>query len=146
MRLIIPVIAVLLAAGCGGNSLPTRASDLAPSAPAPASPAPLPLLPGPPVAALEVVRFTSGPGNDVQLILRETSGQSGATFESPILVLSNGNTDTGCRGRNTIARGGTWSLESMGYCAPVGDGSDGLTVIIHFQDDEGRVGTFAATM
>jgi len=133
----------VLASGCAGPNAPSpnAAHPLPPSAP------PAVEL-GPSIAVLEVAEFRAGPGHDVQLVLVETSGLSGATFGTPLLRAPGGNTDGGCPQLHRVGPGGRWDMDaSMSYCAPVGDGSRaGMTVIVQYTDDAGRRGTLTATM
>jgi hypothetical protein len=143
MNSILSLIAFALLAAACHDALPTGAAP--PPPPPPARLQPPPEVAGIPTATLRVVRFTSL-GSDLQLIVAETGGVSGATFGSPVLVMADGNTDTGCPGLNRVPAGGQWSMDSMGYCAPTGDGTDAISVVIDYQDDAGRRGTFTATM
>jgi len=146
------VVLGMLGVGCAGGNAPNAPSTTIAPGPVPQRPpAPPPLppaQPGPPVAVLAVVEFRSGPGNNVHLILAETSRLSGATFSTPLLVSPTGNTDLGCPELHRVGPGQRWDMEaSMSYCAPLGDGTrSGLTLIVEYSDDEGRGGTLTATM
>jgi hypothetical protein len=49
-----------------------------------------------------------------------------------------------------VQPGGTWNMDSLGYCAPgPAEGRSPtatLTVIVDFGDDDGRTGTLTATV
>jgi hypothetical protein len=133
----------LTGSACGSGASPTAAIAPPTTMPRPAaSPGPS----GPPIAVLAVAEFGPGRVTDVRLVLIETSGRSGATFDPPIIVKRNGDREIGCGG-GRIAANGRWELDSSDYCAPLGDGSsEGMGVLVHFQDDGGRRGTMASTM
>jgi hypothetical protein len=92
---------------------------------------------------------------DVKVRLSETSGKSGATLTSVVLSTPN-ETDYGCAGAQNakIKTGETWDMDSLGYCTPdpillrPGDTPSTVTVSFSatFADDDGRVGTVAASV
>jgi hypothetical protein len=94
---------------------------------------------------------------DVKVRLSETSGKSGVTLR--VYSLAYPGTlggDYGCSGTLSpqIKAGETWDMDSAGYCAPgsillkPGDTPSTVTVSFSatFADDDGRVGTVAASV
>lgn len=138
----------LSALACGDGE--RTAGPTMPIAPPPTvavPPRPLVVPPGPSLAVVEIAEFRAQGPNGPKVVLVETGGRNGAYLDAPILELPNGGRDYGCGGTYRIEAGGRWDMDSLGYCAPSGDGTPGgLTVIVTFVDDEGRPGSVTATI
>jgi len=131
---------------------PTSPSVVAPS---PTAVAPSPTAPAGPSNAVLVFRTLtarpisgSTPGQvwyELKVVLAETGGRSGASIATPV-VTSPGNTDYGCAMLSRIEPGGTWDMDSLGYCAPGPFATATPTVTVSFTDDEGHQGVLRGTV
>jgi hypothetical protein len=101
--------------------------------------------PGVAAAVLVVREFRRTTGNGLKLVLAEVGGRSGASF-APVMRHADGSLDFGCPTTEYIAPGGTWDMDGLDYCAPTGDGTDGVSAVIYFNDEAGRAGTLVATL
>jgi hypothetical protein len=157
-RAVAAIAVALFGFACGEDGLPARAT--APNNSPPPASSPLPTAPpGPPLAVLAVKTFSARavPAADrvrvqylLKLILSETGGKSGAYVTTPIIIWPNGNRDLGCPDEiSRIEPGGTWDMDSLGYCAPEAYSSGPLetvSVSVAFTDYDGRPGTLLATV
>lgn len=133
---------VLAGTACGTNPV----GPPLPPPPLPtASPGPPEVPPGEPAAVLVVTEFRRNGPYGLKLVLAEVGGRSGAWF-TPTMIHSDGTHDFGCNGSGHVAAGGIWDMDTLGYCAPEGDGTDRVTVEIRFVDDAGRVGILTAAL
>jgi hypothetical protein len=86
---------------------------------------------------------------ELTLRVSEIGGQSAATLETVLMMLSNGDSDNGCAYiQARIEPGATWDMATLGYCAPYltsGSAVDRLSVTVTFIDDEGHRGTARAS-
>lgn len=143
------VTLLLLAAGCGGSQFPTSPT----SAVVPQS---VPPAPGPPptgvieAQGLRISKFSvSVPAQLVQLELTETSGKGGIWVRGITYELVTGDTDSMCPWKDVrINPSETWSLSSLGYCAPYPWPFPVSIVTVHvrFEDSSGEAGHLYATL
>lgn len=135
----------------------------------PNPPIPVPLPTGPPVASLTIedawvsLRPASTPRTfwgEVRFLLRETSGESGATIREVLIPGGSDPAGPACwQGDLRVPPGGTLDrfytdagLSSLGYCAPwalvvdAATGSHPIVVSVTFYDDGGRLGKVEGTV
>jgi|SRR4051812_22280370 hypothetical protein len=154
--------------GCGSSPTTTAPTPItAPiSIPSPVAPLPPPS-PALPTAALVIeqlsviVHAPLRPGEsfwyEPRFLLRETSGNSGATIQKVAVFGSNGSDETGpgCWGNVLrVSPGGTFDMfytdqgiRRLAYCAPESYGVatvPTLRLVVTFADDDGRTGTVDA--
>lgn len=149
--------AMTLLTGCGGASS-------APTAPASPTSTSTPASPARPAPVVEVatfdVRFSGANAGwyfyQPTIVLRETSGQSGATLKEMMFLLPDGNTQlftpTFCspRGSEAIGAGGRWESGIVApYClditSRVAFGGQPLLLMVSFTDDKGVPGQATAS-
>jgi hypothetical protein len=91
---------------------------------------------------------------DVKVKLSEVGGNSGALLQSVALSSPSMGTDYGCSGSQIpkINPGGTWDMDSWGYCAPgvyipksVANEPATVTLSVRFVDNDGRAGSLSST-
>ena len=157
-KYIVVLVVVFAATACGSPVSPTPTPARAPGTAAPATPTPAPAT----SAALLIEQLsirvhpqTQGQfGYEPRFLLREASGNSGATIQNIAVVAPNGNTDNAgplCW-RETIRVPPEEVLDTfftdaganyLSYCAPGSGGHSAtpdLLVVVTFIDDEGHSG------